>query len=140
MKKLIAAFLLISNLSISGCMYREYDPFKQSNDADYKFRLNFFGLFAKKEAQPTCLIGVVLLEDNITPLGNTHILLKKVRGQILVSDNHTDNSGMFIFTQLLQGDSYVIEIDSPNFAGSKGFIVDPIKSNRIEIIANKKQM
>jgi len=137
-KKMIIVLLLISNLTISGCMYREFDPFKQSNDDDYKFRFNLFGLFEKKETKHSYVIGIVLLEDHATPLVDTHIVLKKQSGELLASDGFTNDSGMFIFAQLLQNGAYVVEIDSPGYVGSKSFKVETDKSVRLEIFATKK--
>ncbi len=125
-------------LSISGCLYRGDGAFKRIGDSDYKARINFMNLFAVADGRPTYVRGSVLLEDRITPLKNTHIILKKKDQQAIVSNTYTDHIGNFSMSGILSNDSYTIEINSPEYLGNKEIIVEPNKNNMHEIIAHKR--
>lgn len=125
-------------LCVCGCLYRGDGPFKKIGDSDYKARINFMNLFAVADGRPTYVCGVVLLEDRITPLKDTVITLKKYNQQSIVSHTNTDNTGNFNMSGILVRDSFLIEIDSPDYFGEKKITVEPNKNNWHEIIAHKK--
>jgi hypothetical protein len=125
-------------LTISGCLYRGEGVFKQVGDSDYKLRVNALGLLAVADGRPTYVNGTVLLEDHITPLKNVHILLKKNDLRTIASNSYTDHVGAYNMSGILQNETYVIEIDSPEYRGSKEIMVKPNRDNLHEIIAYKR--
>lgn len=137
-KLIITTFFGIFYLSISGCLYRGDGVFKKIGDSDYKARINLLNLFAAADGRPTYICGTVLLEDHLTPLKNAHIVLKKRAQQSIVSNTHTDPTGNFNMSGILSHDSYIIEIDSPDYLGNKVIMVEPNRNNWHEIIAHKR--
>lgn len=137
-KFIITTFFGILYLLISGCLYRGDGVFKKIGDSDYKARINFMNLFAIADGRPTYICGAVLLEDHLTPLKSVHIILKKKDQLSIVSNTHTDHTGNFNMSGILTRDSYIIEIDSPEYLGNKAIIVEPNRNNWHEIIAHKR--
>lgn len=95
-------------------------------------------LFVAADGRPTYVCGAVLLEDHITPLRNTHIILKKKNQQEIISNTNTDNSGAFNMTGLYSNDYYTLEVDSPDYFAKKTIMIEPNKNNWHEIFANKR--
>ena len=93
---------------------------------------------AAADGRPTFVNGTVLLEDHITPLKNVHIILKKNDLRTIASNSYTDHVGAFSMSGILHNESYVIEIDSPEYLGSKEIIVKPNRENLHEIFAHKR--
>ncbi len=125
-------------LSISGCLYRGDGVFKKIGDTDYKAKINVMNLFVAADGSPTYVCGAVLLEDHITPLRNTRIILKKKDQQAIVSNTITDNTGSFNMTGLFSKDYYTLEIDSPDYFVKKIITIEPNKNNWHDLYANKK--
>jgi hypothetical protein len=134
----IVSLVGIIYLSISGCLYRGDGVFKKIGDSDYKAKINVMNLFVAADGRPTCICGAVLLEDHITPLRNTHIILKKKNQQEIISNTNTDNSGAFNMTGLYSNDYYTLEVDSPDYFAKKTIMIEPNKNNWHEIFANKR--
>jgi hypothetical protein len=124
-------------MSGSGCMYRGEGIFKKISDSDYKARVNL-GVFAVADGRPTYVSGSVLLEDHMTPLKNTHILLRSKEQSAIVSNSYTDHVGRFSMSGILQNDSYIVEIDSQEYLGNKEIVVNANRVNSHDIFAHKK--
>jgi hypothetical protein len=125
-------------LSISGCLYRGDGVFKKIGDSDYKAKINVMNLLVAADGRPTYVCGAVLLEDRITPLRNTHIILKKKDQLEIISNTTTDNSGAINMTGLYSNDYYTLEVDSLDYFAKKTIMIEPNKNNWHEIYANKK--
>lgn len=135
---LVTTCLCFFCLSISGCLYRGDGIFKKIGDTDYKVNINVMNMFVAADGRPLYVCGVVLLEDRITPLRNTHIMLKKKGQQEIISNTNTDNSGVFNMTGLYSNDYYTLEVDSPDYFAQKTIMIEPNKNNSHEIIAIKR--
>jgi len=125
-------------LSISSCLYRGDGIFKKIGDSDYRARLDFMNLVAVADGRPTYVCGYVILDNHISPVKNTHLVLKKKGQQEIVSNTYTDHIGKFSMSGILSKDSYVIEIDSLEYQGNYEIVVEPNRNNFHEIIAHKR--
>lgn len=95
-------------------------------------------LFAVADGRPTYVRGVALLEDGLTPLKGSAIRLKTSDDKTIVSHTSTDHTGSFSMSRILTRDTFVIEVDSPDYSGRKEVTVEPGQNNWHEIIAHKK--
>lgn len=128
----------ITCLLLSGCLYRGDGSFKRMGDSDYKVRLNIFNLFVAADGRPTYVGGTVLLEDHMTPLKNTRIILKTKGKETPVSNSYTDHVGRFNMSAILVDDFYDVEIDSAEYIGNKEIKVEHNRENWHEVIAHKR--
>jgi hypothetical protein len=134
----IITFSGIYILLLTGCLYRGDGVFKKIGDSDYKARVNFMNIITVADGRPTYVCGSVLRADHITPLRNMHVVLKKGEQDSIVSNSYTDQVGNFNMSGILSHDSYIIEIDSPEYRGNKVITVEPNRNNWHEIIALKR--
>jgi hypothetical protein len=125
-------------LFISGCLYRGDGIFNQIGTSNYKTRIQLGQVFVATGGIPSAVCGTVLLEDHITPLKYTKVLLKKSDAEAVISNEHTDHIGKFCMTGILSSDYYVIEVDSPQYIGNKVILVDPNKQGYHDIFARRK--
>ena len=123
---------------LSGCLYRGEGIFKRIEDTDYKARLTFQNMLAVGEGGLTGVSGVVLREDHVTPLGNIPVHLIRKNQHIVVSSTQTDNVGRFFITGILYNEPYVVEVESPNYSGSKEIKVSLNRVNNHEIYVEKR--
>lgn len=124
-------------MATSGCLYRGEGIFKKIGASDYKAKVSVMNMFMVADGRPTYVCGTVLLEDKVTPVKNTRIVLKK-QGQTVVSKGSTDHIGSFNVSAIMTEDPYTLEIVSGDYLGSKSINVVPGKNNWHELIALKK--
>ncbi|OGT97445.1 MAG: hypothetical protein A2X80_12675 [Geobacteraceae bacterium GWB2_52_12] len=136
-KPLFFIWSVLLCLTASGCLYRGEGIFKKIGNSDYKASVHFMNIFVAADGRPTYVCGAVSREDGITPVKNTHIVLK-AKDKAVVSHGHTDHIGIFKLSALMAEDSYLLEIDSPDYFGSKSIVVKPNKNNWHELVAHKK--
>ena len=130
--------LIVQVCALCGCLYRGEGIFKRIGDSDYKARLNFQNLVAVGDGGLTAVSGMVLLDDHFTPLRNVPVRLRRKNDQAVVSSTQADNVGRFSLTGILYNESYVVEIESRQYSGSKEIIVSPNRVNCHEIFAKKQ--
>lgn len=122
----------------AGCLYRGDGILKKIGDSDFKAEFHFMHMFVAADGRPTHVCGTVLLEDKITPVKNTRIVLKR-QDQSVVSRGSTDHIGCFNVSAVMAEDSYTLEIDSVDYLGSKTIKVVPGKNNWHQLIAHKNR-
>ena len=106
MRRVILSCLFV--FLISGCLYRGDGIFKKIGDTDYKANINVMNMFVAADGWPLYVHGVVLLEDRITPLRNTHITLRRKDQQEIISNTSTDNKGAFNMSGFLRVESLLL--------------------------------
>lgn len=131
-RKTIIAFLFgISCVSAGGCLHRADDVSRQAAGAPA-------GLAASTAGKPTGLSGTILREDHATPLPGVRVVLRKSGQAPVIAETYTDIIGNFTLTEVVSGESYLVEIDSPDYAGSLTITAEPDQDNWREIIAHKR--
>ncbi|BCG48196.1 hypothetical protein GEOBRER4_n3074 [Citrifermentans bremense] len=129
--------LIVQIFLLYGCLYRGEGIFKKIGDSDYKAQLHFQGLVGVADGGLTAVSGMVMQEDHLTPLRNVPVRLRRKSEPGVVSRTQTDNVGRFSLTGILYNDSYVVEIESGQYSGSKEIVVSPNRVNCHEIFAER---
>jgi len=128
-KSMIALVLGIFCLSAGGCLHRAADVPRQGGAA---------ASATATAGTPTGLSGTLLLEDRATPLPGVRVVLKKSGQASVVAETYTDLIGNFSLDGVVPNDSYLVEIDSPDYAASATVTVEPGSDNWREIIVRKR--
>lgn len=138
-KNRLAIILLLFPLLLSGCLFRGDGVFKQIGNSDYKVKMKLLNMFVVADGHPTPVGGIVMLEDRITPLKHANIILKRKSDLSVVSKAFTNHIGYYDMSGILSHDSYLLEIQSPDYTGAKEILVEPGKGNWHEIVATKRK-
>ena len=137
-KTIIALLVGISCGAMGGCLHRGDGVSRQAGAAGDRVGANPGGLVAATAHKPTGLSGTVLLEDRATPLPGAHIILRENGRTPVVAETYTDLIGNFTLTGVLSHHSYLVELDSPDYAGSMTITAEPDQDNWHEIIVRKR--
>ncbi|GFE61972.1 hypothetical protein [Geobacter sp. AOG2] len=124
--------LMLGGLCVSagGCVHRAGGVSRQAADPA--------ALAGAAAGKPTGMCGTLLMEDRATPLPGVHIVLRKSGQAPIVGETYTDLIGNFTLTGALSGETYLVEVDSPEHAGSMTITAAPDQDNWHEIIAHKR--
>jgi len=136
----IAAIIVVcdSFVSNNGCIYRGEGVFKQIGTSDYKAQLKLQNMFVAADGNPTSITGNVVLDDMVTPVKNTPVMLRKKDQRQVITTASTDSAGRFAMSGLFSNDDYTIEIDSREYSAVKTILVEPNRINNHELFARRK--
>ena len=137
-KAIIAIMFGITCVSAGGCLCRADGVSRQAGAPGGKTGADSADYVAATAGKPTGLSGTLLLEDHATPLKDVRIVLRKSGQAPVLAEAYTDLIGNFTLTGALSHNSYLVEIDSPEYAGSLTITVEPDQDNWREIIAHKR--